>query len=485
MLIKLLIFVGLAFICVPLRSQVRSDSMQTAWEDILHKNGQDPKEVPDSLLEYLKIDLNKFSEITIVDVNPFLGDAVIGSHPIIEGIHRMHPQARITYISPSARVLVPRTWLNPIVFNWDDVYGAIRSPLPLGQSASFNEVVLDHIMKGVPKNSFVFFEAATNRHGFGRAFEKIKDQMPSGMEAFAKGSGFQKRIIRALLGKNAQGLITDVDGFSINAVHVHPGQTREVNFDLDLRYEGKASPVFGESLRNTTNVYENKLLRRLVVFGDRIHENSDGMSDLYYDPSRNTRMNEYMIKVFGSDSIDPVLINLNTVASFKIEDSKSSYLERLDFIVKSIRSIDPNASILVTAPEAHYGPDLRAAVETYISDSQGVLGGRVKFMPEDPKLWQNILKRARFVISQDSGFLHIANALLPREKVMMLATLSVGYFPDHWKRSEQPAIIFYKGSDIKPTQFDQLKKWIEQQLNVQPSPKNRLRCILSAVRELL
>ena len=82
-----------------------------------------------------------------------------------------------------------------------------------------------------------------------------------------------------------------------------------------------------------------------------------------------------------------------------------------------------------------------AALEKVFRRSQATR--RFAVLPDDPLLWNCAIERATVVVSSDSGFVHIANALKSPSRVV---TFSSGKESEIWRRENQPYV-----ADVGPS----------------------------------
>ncbi|MGE0761779.1 MAG: hypothetical protein AB7N80_00735 [Bdellovibrionales bacterium] len=282
--------------------------------------------------------------IVFVGWGKYIGDSIIGTVSMLDALHRMFPDSHIYHASPGGNLIQPQSWL---------------TILPFSASA-------EKIYSASGPHAFWFTQKGTHLE-------------------FVRKAGLK-------------GLITD----EINLPHgllvlnvFDRGEQQDVDIYLDHRDPQTSGMDYA--------IYRKEDFLIRLFFG-----NENGFfipPQFFLRPGHQTHISRHMNSSFpGRAQNKFAVLNLNTAGQFKIDVMAKHYVANLKLLVRAIKKKDPSLNILVTPPEAAFGADVVEAVKDFVQSNKST----VAFMPDNKLHWQAFVAASQFVITQDSGFMHLA-----------------------------------------------------------------------------
>ncbi len=325
----------------------------------------------------------------------FLGDSLLMGLGHVAPLHERFPESKIRVLSPYAPLLRPQPWLEPVHVTAQE----FRSGSALKRIAPGDFLLYEKF--GMLDKPWKTVEAAlaargSTALGYNLGSGRTPDERPYTFADLSVVSG---------------GVARERDGFAQRALGL-----------LGTIYEERAA------------------LGRLLLGG------SDGLSlplELFADPpGERPRVQAYLEQALPGRAGKPyAVLNLNTKADWKLTLAARGYVRALQDILDMALARDPELNVLVTAPEEVFGPTIAAQAREIVA----ARGGRVAFMPDDKTLWLPLIHGARYALTQDSGFTHMALIAQPPERVF---TFSRHSKPDYWRKPGQPFYLTPDGQRL-------------------------------------
>lgn len=353
---------------------------------------------------------------TIVYAPPFfdfIGDSLLFGLGNIDALHRRFPDSKIRVLTPFAPMLRPQPWLEPIAMT--------REEFKRGDASAHvgNDGFLLYVEHGILDEPW-------------RASEK-------GLAA------------RGLDGLGYTLIVPDAQ-----SSNPQPHTLAEVTVTQagTARIRKSYVPV---ALAGIETMYQRADAISRLLFG-----NDRGFAlpkELFVDPAAEAYVQAHRDGILpGGAAARFSIVNLNTKADWKLDLARYGYVRALEDLVDMALAHDPGSNVLVTAPEEeHMGPEAAAKAREAVAKR----AGRVAFMPADKALWLPLLERARFVLTQDSGFTHVALIVQPPEKVF---TFSRHSLPGYWRKPNQPFYLTPKENRLVLPDlglYDAVKRWLK------------------------
>lgn len=171
------------------------------------------------------------------------------------------------------------------------------------------------------------------------------------------------------------------------------------------------------------------------------------------------------------------ILNLNTLGSAKVMDLAPDYAQRLREFLVFFRDRHPDVNLFVAPPEAHFGDSVqneaRALIQSFAK------GGSVAALPDGEKrVWYPLMEDASLVLSQDSGFAHVAQIFSRRVMIMGRGTTTDDVdpvrlaFADEPRRWAKPGHFWGLFGDARTTtpHAEWIFNWVAESLS---SPSSR------------
>lgn len=172
---------------------------------------------------------------------------------------------------------------------------------------------------------------------------------------------------------------------------------------------------------------------------------------------------------FTSPGSPYIVINMNTVSLKKLILVGPARERILSEFLEFMRERYPNANILITPPE--FPPQANTSIlellERQASKLREIVNspanvGKVAFLPDgDRALWNNAVAGAAAVVSQDSGFVHLANLIRPPRDTL---TYSSNDLARVWRMADQPFVTDLLASGHNPAAMLELKAKLDAML---------------------
>ncbi len=151
-------------------------------------------------------------------------------------------------------------------------------------------------------------------------------------------------------------------------------------------------------------------------------------------PAEENAWRAFLSSSFRSQDGPLLVLNLNTAGTFKTAVIGPKVDAALEAILRTVHSVNPRTRIIVTPLEnpssQHYAEEQKAIQSAY-AKAEAFLKkyqeqtGKLAFLPAEPDLkpiWYSAMKEASAIITQDSGFLHMANLHADFQKTLVLGT---------------------------------------------------------------
>ena len=387
---------------------------QSLLQNFLKQNGLSLQ--GDGLVSALGIDLHKVPQIVLFSLNGFFGDSMIFHFSIIDFFRKTFPEVPLKVISPSASVLSrPKTQ----DFEWDSL--PVRFPQFKKHADRVEQIELmrdrlpgffnSHVQPG----AFVFLDLTT----VDKADEELLKMKPDAPKTVASE-------IRRVSEKNG----TVTVGLSnlhhnrimlgVAGVYIWRDQT-----ELQLR---KPLPS------NVETIYESWLENFALLFGSKAYLRWDNR--YFTNEAEDRPLINDILKAQGlAPSKKYAFINLNTFGGDKVRDLIPYYSQLLREMVAATLETSPDLNILVSFPEYQFGPQVQLdAIRLRANYS-----GRVALLPSSEReLVPSLLTGAEWLISYDSGLVHLGS-FLPPERVLTIGLTSSG--AQLWRRIKTSRLL--------------------------------------------
>lgn len=409
------------------------------WRDLYERGGMQYPTGVTNIFQAGGIDLNNIQELVVLSFDPNVGDTVLTIHPRIAYIHERYPHLKIRFISPTSSILQESTWLRRETID--------LTPLMSGEADS--EVALTQILDksllphlGPEKALFwdpnsidaVMSESRVRAYAKRRNGKKVDVPLTDITEKMVGQ-------VQAYLGEaktRAVGMRGVANLFVVNQKNQIPGAGSSdamfVSKVIEFHSESnRASPLFVQdylALPKSNYVYTEAKSKLLL---DPAYA-TPNLTELYVDPKNFSRIVDSQRATFYIPDKEYVFLNFNTRGAHKISKVSDGYTRRVEEFFGAIDGLGNNPNIFLTEPEGQFGPEISAKVRGLIN----AYPGRVKILSQNTRGdWPALIKGASFVLTEDSGFAHVANALLPPEKVIIFSSAG-GDGNGLWTKPGQP-----------------------------------------------
>lgn len=167
----------------------------------------------------------------------------------------------------------------------------------------------------------------------------------------------------------------------------------------------------------TKNIYDFTRMRLDFLFGKS--DLSLISPEIFLPPDSQSKV-DLFLKIQFSKNFDRkfVIINLNTAGETKVAHLAPNYSFLIAQLIEKVRRTNDEVNILISAPEPQFGPRVLREVRSLVEKNKSF----VSFLPESKTYWEAIMQRAHSVITQDSGFMHLALVMKPASQVLGLGT---------------------------------------------------------------
>jgi len=363
--------------------------------------------------------------IVLTSQMKLLGDNLLDTFSMIHALHETFPSSKIRVLSPQASLLRGSSWLEPIHLDGDQ----LLSEQP-------------HLKEVITPGTFVL------------------DTWPLGSAVldFARGQGAMALGVHASFLQFRTILTISAAG---------PSERFANNSTVDWQpflwssFPGRQAPIGAlpwEVLKPDTpspdlTFYESVEAKLKFIFGD--HHDARLPMEYFADlEARRPAVKAWLDQAFPGGGHDNVaLFNLNTAGNRKVQLTADDYGPRLKRMVEHALQTDPTVHILITPPEQQFGQDAQATADALVKSHPG----RVAFMPPDKALWLPLMHAARYVASQDSGFVHVALLAKPAADVLTFGPKDTG--ARLWRKADQPFVEFPQHGDMRAEE-QQILDWI-------------------------
>lgn len=356
-------------------------------------------------------------EVVLVTTSPFLGDNIIYEYSKIPFLKKAFPRAKIKVVSRTSSILVKSGRLVPIYFPMDEYRADEKIEEYLLRNPNLiTDQILNFLKNNISPKAVVIWDV----YNFGRLIEEIqyavmdfsKDR-PEVVPQLWQRFGPNPHVIYGALYRYLAQSLRLSEQFEKFLV-----ENKMTSIGLDQLGEKETyRTVLGKSdgVRIHSEVLEREFQDNVYVGADWNLKRAFGANAsaewdrrLYDDKSRDKDVKALLFEEFGNPKASFIIVNLNTISSDKINDVTSDYVFRLRSLLEYLTGKYPKLKIFVNAAEANFGPAI--ARETQVLLHQFAVAG-VRSLPQNRKLWQPLIKLARAVVTQDSGFLHVAYML--------------------------------------------------------------------------
>jgi ADP-heptose:LPS heptosyltransferase len=412
---------------------------------LIESNGYKPpiSEFHTDLMSFLKVNPVNGQDIVILNLNPNIGDNLINTNPLIEHLHQKYPDSKIKFISPTADLINQSNWLEPIKLDLKDFENKKENAKNLNDFFKHVNKTLDTHLD--PHSFYISdgsdFEALKQRYfsseaGYRNAFH----QMTVETSEILKSHNSQGVHFYNPLGEEAAYLLNADDAPDYLKKHKgfeKQGNVQKVPFEMDEK-------IIGRGLKNDYTVYDLSKNHNSFIYGDSFKLNNPKE---YYQPSKEVYLqtDDFLKIRFKTEKPQYLVLNFNTAGKSKIEAIEKEYVERVRAMVNKIKLDHPNTKILLTPVESQFGEKIKLEVDAFIKQEN--LSDIVSYMPEDKKMWGPIIEKSEFVITQDSGFNHIANIYKNPEDILVISSNDAA---SDWRKAEQLYIDNFKNEkDMK------------------------------------
>jgi predicted RNase H-like HicB family nuclease len=370
----------------------------------------------------LQINPRSFKQIVLFTFSPNLGDTIVHEYGIISYLHEVNPSALILVVSPTSFFLRESNWLKPVQLNLSQ-FGAMENI-----STEVEKALGTHLNQ----DTLVLFN-----HGSLASLKR--DDL---IESFDAGT--------VLADRAAQNEITH---HLMRKIHTSGAHGVGIFETLDQATDASNEYVVTE---NTWRLY---LGSDAFLAWDPAH---------YCDLSASQKEGvEFLKSNFKNSNLPYLILNLNARGTLKVGDLKVDYASRLTELLETFHSRYLNLNILISRPESHYGEKALKEVGEVIRKYASAGDGRFTTLPEDKELWKPLLAGARAVITQDSGFTHVAN-IFNRQVLTMSRALteeSSTQGAKWWRKPDQTYVSFGR---VNPTQLHHAPEvftWLDRLLS--------------------
>lgn len=322
----------------------------------------------------------------------FIGDSLLATVSHLAAIHRLFPNSHIYHVGPTSKIIRSLSWLTPIPYSY--------SPLMV---YSLTGPKAFWLTQNSPNNEFI------------------------------KSSGLDGIDID--IRETMSGMVSTV---SIRGGVAGPEQNHWLSFGQDL------------------GGFHNKLYRGSDYLCRYLYGIDNGLQavpELLLYPEGEAAVASFIKEMFkGEERPKYIVLNLNTFAAFKVEVMKQYYLQNLKLILGAIQRKNKKIKILLTPPEPQFGEDVIQSVRKYVSENNNV----VSFLPENNKYWMSFVAQSEFVITQDSGFMHLSLIVKDPKKIFGLGHENSASDVDVWSMPGQTT------GTVLGKMTPELRRWLDK-----------------------
>jgi hypothetical protein len=416
--------------------------------------------IPNSLTQLAGVNIGAAKTIVLFTLNPNLGDNLIFQYSQIPYLHKINPTAEIHVISPTSFVLEESEWLKPKTIDVKKFFDVAFVETLKADPDLISNPIINVLENSITQGSVVLW----NEDLWGRFRKEL-------LGTFKKGHGNkeptteQQNLVGSQIVKIWDSLKVAIqsresEGFGAQILDGPPRITvvipRSHEIPLFAKQENSAG-VYGfqvvptKWLSRNSPPYETAIAWNQTLYGENAF--SAWNEDNYIAEDSIPSAKKWLVQNLTYPERPYIVVNLNTQGKIKVHDLKSDYSLRVFQLVSEIQNKYPRLNILISAPEPQFGTEVARSVRNTV-DSLNRGGSEVVFLPPDKKLWNPLLKGASFVLSQDSGFAHLAYVF--NENVLTFSR-------DIWKRNQgKDAVSFMSGlneGELYPVYVGQAERW--------------------------
>lgn len=389
-------------------------------------------QLPQNLLEMTSVNLEEASEIVLVSFNPNLGDNIILDYSRIEYLHQKYPKAVIKVVSPTSSILKESDWLKTASLPYLEFLEPEFAQRFVTNPSELSNAVLSKLLPHIRPGSVVLWDAYTldvrlnfevayalEKHLPVKEFQKLNYNglRASGIPTFTTGVG--GAILSDEMDKIRGALVSEIKksdaagvGYSFlggkETVTVVPKQNARPSIFSKAPGELFEFRFLGPIWNSEVTLYNTSASVHELFFGKDFYLAWNPRH--YMDESElSLPKQKWLERSFSNPNANYIVINLNSRGDYKIKDLKKDYARRLEELIEAIREKYPTLNVFVSAPESHFGKEVTEEVQELMSQKRWAILKQVAFLPDDKELWKPILKDAKAVVTQDSGFAHVAN----------------------------------------------------------------------------
>ena len=444
-----------------------------------------PEIAPESLFTLLFPDGVPRAEWRVVSFNPNIGDTVIFELARLPAMQRLLEIARVEMHGASGRVVddAPGLRFRPIAMRHAPPRGARVDQAALLEA--FSQAAAELLDGASPEATFVLWDAASPRKWLQDVVEGRDLEPPSPAEEEALVAALDGAFRAALTGRGLTalgwrhplrpatwgrhmlhftllgGASTEALGAAGREVEALPEGARRVALApaAEAGLEARAASL---GLRTT---YEVSAFYWQLVFGSKMA--LEWPLELYRGPAADdAAAARFLARTFEAHPGAPlVLLNLNSRARYKRVDLADDYAPLVDGLARRILALPP-VVLLINPPEPDLPEALRAAFATTFEALGDEFPGRVALLPPHAEVrWSGLFTRAVAVVSQCSGFVHVASVLNGR---VLPILRDDGSGQMAWRRPGQD-FAFYGRREDGPgfeRSLDAIARWVKRQPDV-------------------
>jgi len=409
-----------------------------------------------NLMEFFNISPKNGEEIVLFSTNPNIGDNLANINSILESLHQKYPESKIKLVSPTSFLLKKNDWFTPVQID----LSKFNKPHKGKKYGHLLKYLEEQLANNVSAKSFVYIEAL-NLEPLEFRYFPLEDFVKKNME-----SAVLERYAKIINKKGGRGLlnyIEDEEFYIINKkkdipkyvtghpeTHVTAHYTR-ATFDVP-------SKLFSEALPTDASVYQMLNVYNKIIWGEEIESVNPEylyLNDGEFIKEKNVFLkNQFNTKERMTKRY--VILNFNTTGEHKIDYIKDDYTNKVKSMINKIQLTYPDVKILLTPVESQFGKKIANEVKAFVNQKH--LRDKVAFMPNDKKIWGRLIKDSELVITQDSGFNHIANIYKSEEKILVFSSDEMA---KDWRRANQKYIAFFDGEK----HFSRIEYFIDHHLS--------------------
>lgn len=338
--------------------------------------------------------------------NPFIGDSFVHCFSRIAALHERFPNSKISVFSRFAPMLRHSSWLDPV---------AVDATKALEEQPQ----VTQHFRPGA-----FLLHTLDGRRFLDLALENDVPALGlSGAHASESNLRFSSTLVAPSSFLRDRGRLDP----SVLQLRGKSPSSRMQAAQLDAAVPSEMNPT-------ASTVYEGSDFRSRFDFGDA--QAARLPLEFLVDTAAQARpVRQFLEQAFpGRGDHRTAIFNFNTAGTFKLKHLVDDCDVRMKLFVEQALRSDPHLNVLVTEPEPKFGPEVlenaRALAARY--------AGRVAFMPADKALWLPLIHDADYVVSQDSGFTHVALVGKSEDRVLTFGPKDTG--AKTWRKPGQPFV---------------------------------------------